>query len=184
MRKIILLFIILVLLLAGCSSPESRYGRAIKPIIDDFSKEMDRISQSYSNTGIMETGPDDYGIIQENLYNIKIRLLSINTPADEKYVNYSDLFLRTIEEFELLNYKASNLHSLQTEKKQRESESIDKKYSLKHKNIEKTLKVLNNLIEIQKGDYEKTRSSCSEYLTRLKRQSKSMFEKDIKFPEI
>lgn len=184
MKKNIILLIIFGILIAGCSSPESRYAKAVKPVIDQFSREMDKISQIYSNSGITMTKKDDFDIVQEDLYNIKIKLLSINTPADEIYVNYTDLFLKTIEEFELLNYKASNLHSLMAEKQQRENESIDKKYSLKHKNMEKDLKVLDNLMEIQKNDYQKTLENCREYLVKLKKQSKSMFEKDIKFPEI
>ncbi len=183
MKKILFLIVILAIFLTNCTSVEDKYTEKVKPLLKDFNNEINNLSYLYLN--IEKNTPDKevFFDIQTNLYNIKLSLLKINTPTSEEYVKFSDTFLKTIEDFELLTYKMSNLVDIYNDKHDIEMKLDKKTYSSKEKYYEKKLSITENLIEIQKNDIKTTVNNCRNNLTSLKKISNSLFQEDINFPE-
>ncbi len=180
MKKIIISLIILISII-GCTSIESKYDSKIIIVAKNFNTQINHLSLVYLN---IEKQPDilaNIESVQEELYNVKLDLLSLNTPNKDEYRAFQSDFLRTIEEFELVTYKISGLSSLYISSN--DINPVDKKYSKKEKYKKNKLSVIENLISIQEHDIKRTIFSCKAYLTKMKRSSIIIDNIEFHFPE-
>ncbi len=180
MKKIIISLIILASII-GCTSIESKYDSKVIQIAKDFNTQLNHLSSIYTNIEKQFDILFEIETIQEELYNVKLDLLSLNTPSRDEYRVFQSDFLRTIEEFELLTYKISGLSSLYISSN--DINPIHKKYSKNEKYKKNKLSIIENLINIQEDDINRTIISCKAYLTKMKKSSVIIDNIDFQFPE-
>lgn len=167
--------------MAGCSNKENAYMKNIVPIIENFNSEIQQLTAVYNS---LENDPDivnNIVEIQTGLYEIKLELLSLNTPDAEEFLLFQNDFLRTIEEFELLTYKLNGLATLYNSKDDYNVSGSN--YSMQSKKIKNKKSVVENLISIQEEDMRRTVLSCRDLLTNLKKSSQFLDNARFVFPE-
>ena len=180
MRHFIIISLI-VFVIAGCTNRENRYREGIIPVIDNFNTEIHELTDIYNNLST-DPGVNEQIIdIQTGLYEVKLNLLSLDTPDNEEFLVFQNEFLNTIEEFELLTYKLTGLASLYSSK---EDYSVKQdNFSYRNKQFSNKKSVVENLISIQEEDMRRTILSCRDLLTRLKKSSQFLDYADFTFPE-